>query len=105
MSKRLAMLEQMTSAGSKDPFAWYALANEYKNLGRIDDAVKTYEALRAIDPGYVPQYLMAGSLLTKEGRKADAIAWLRAGIEAARKKGDSHAIGELESALAEAEDD
>lgn len=105
MSKRLAMLEQMTAGGSKDPFAWYALANEYKNLGRVDDAVKTYEALRAIDPSYVPQYLMCGSLLSKEGRKADAVAWLQAGIAAARKKGDNHAIGELESALAEAEDD
>jgi tetratricopeptide (TPR) repeat protein len=99
------MLEQMTAGGSKDPFAWYALANEYKNLDRADDAVSTYAALRAIDPSYVPQYLMCGSLLSKLGRKADAVEWLRAGIEAARKKGDNHAIGELETALAEAEDD
>ena len=105
MSKRLAMLEQMTSGGSKDPFAWYALANEYKGLGRIDDAIKTYEALRAIDPAYVPQYLMCGSLLSKEGKKAAAVEWLNAGITAARKKGDNHAVSELETALAEAEDE
>ncbi len=105
MSKRLGMLEQMTGAGSKDPFAWYALANEYTSLGRTDDAVKTYGSLRAIDPAYVPQYLMCGSLLSKEGKKAEAVEWLKAGLEVARTKGDGHAVSELESALAEAEDD
>ena len=104
MSKRLAMLEQMTGAGTKDAFAWYALANEYVGLDRIDDAVRTYTSLRALDPAYVAQYLMCGSLLSKLGRKAEAIEWLQAGIAAARAKGAGHAVSELESALAEADD-
>jgi hypothetical protein len=38
--------------------------------------------------------------LEKAGRKDEARAWLEAGIEAARKKKDGHALSELESALA-----
>jgi predicted Zn-dependent protease len=100
MSKRLAVLEKMTSAGSTDPFAWYGLALEYKSLGRSDDAVATFTRLRALDPGYVPQYLMCGTLLLEMGRGADAGEWLREGVTVARGKGDSHALSELQDALA-----
>ena len=99
MSKRLAVLEKMTSAGSADPFAWYGLAMEYKGLGRSDDAVATFVKLRALDPGYVPQYLMCGTLLLDLGRHAEAREWLREGVTTARAKGDSHALSELEDAL------
>lgn len=98
-SKRLAVLEKMTAAGSKDPFAWYGLALEYKSLGRMDDAVATFTKLRDMDPTYVPQYLMCGSMLLEMGRAGEARAWLSAGIDAARAKGDSHALSELQSAL------
>jgi tetratricopeptide (TPR) repeat protein len=100
MSKRLAVLEKMTAGGSTDPFAWYGLALEYKGLGRHDDAVATFERLRTIDPGYVPQYLMCGALLLELGRTAEARTWLEQGITTARTKGDTHALSELEGALA-----
>lgn len=99
-SKRLAVLEKMTSAGSKDPFAWYGLAMEYKGLGRPDDAVATFGKLRALDPGYVPQYLMCGTLLLELGRHAEAREWLTEGATTARAKGDGHALSEIEDALA-----
>lgn len=100
MSKRLAMLEKMTAGGSKDPFAWYGLAMEYKGLGRHDEALATFTKLRELDAGYVPQYLMCGTMLAELGRAAEARTWLEQGAEAARKKGDAHAAGEIESALA-----
>jgi tetratricopeptide (TPR) repeat protein len=99
-SKRLLVLEKMTAAGSTDPFAWYGLALEYKGLGRHEDAVATFTKLRAIDAGYVPQYLMCGALLLELGRAAEAREWLTLGIAAARAKGDGHAVSELETALA-----
>ena len=99
MSKRLAMLEKMVEGGSKDPFHWYALALEYTGLDRIDDAAKTFERLREIDPGYVPMYLMCGSTLAKAGRIDEARAWLEQGVSAAKKKGDTHALSEIEAAL------
>lgn len=100
MSKRLGMLEKMTADGSKDPFAWYALGMEYAGLGRTDEALTTFTALRAIDATYVPMYLMCGTMLIKAGRLEAGRVWLSEGIAAARAKGDSHALSELEDALA-----
>jgi tetratricopeptide (TPR) repeat protein len=99
-SKRLALLEKMTAAGSKDPFAWYGLAMEYSTLGRLDDALKTFTYLRDLDASYVPMYLMCGTVLAKAGRADEARKWLTDGIDAAREKGDNHALSELQEALA-----
>jgi tetratricopeptide (TPR) repeat protein len=101
-SKRLAVLEKMTSAGSKDPFAWYGLAMEYSSLGRHDDALATFGKLRDLDAGYVPMYLMCGTMLIKIGRAEDGRAWLTDGLAAAKAKGDAHALSELQEALAAA---
>ena len=99
-SKRLEFLQKVTASGSVDPFAWYGLAMEYRTLERHEEALATFEALRARDAGYVAMYLMCGQMLEKMGRPADARAWMTAGIETARKKGDAHAASELEAALA-----
>jgi predicted Zn-dependent protease len=98
MSKRLEFLVKLT-ATSEDPFAWYGLAMEYRSLQRLDEAVATFEKLRVRSPDYVPMYLMCGQVLETLGRAADARAWLTAGIDAARAKGDGHALSELEGAL------
>jgi tetratricopeptide (TPR) repeat protein len=100
VSKRLLMLEKLTREGSKDSFHWYALALEYAGLGRHDEALATFGSLRAIDPTYVPMFLMCGTMLMKAGRVDEARTWLNDGIDVARKKGDQHALGELEEALA-----
>jgi predicted Zn-dependent protease len=99
-TKRLAFLEQTTAKGTTDPFAWYGLALEYRNLERYDDAFRTFEALRGTNPDYVAMYLMCGGMLEKMARRDDARAWYEAGIAAAKAKRDGHAQGELESALA-----
>ena len=102
-SKRLAYLLKLTSRENRtpvDPFALYGLAMEYRSLERYDDAVATFDALRARDPTYVPMYLMCGQMLEKMGNLGAAREWLASGIAAARAKGDAHALGELEGALA-----
>lgn len=102
-SKRLEYLLKLTvapDAGGGEPFAWYGLAMEYRSLERYDEALATFQQLRVRAPEYVPMYLMCGQMLEKAGRAMDARAWLQAGIEAARRKGDAHALGELESAMA-----
>lgn len=99
MSKRLAMLEQLTSSGKADSFAWYALALEYKSASRIEDALRTFASLREIDPAYVPMYLMAGSMLIDEGRDDDARAWLAEGMQRAVAAGDAHAHDEMNGLL------
>lgn len=104
MSKRLLMLEGMVAKGSTDPFAWYALAMEYSNAGRTEDAAGTFTKLRAASPTYVPMYLMCGQMLVKAGRKDEGREWLEAGITAAKAAGNSHALSELQSALGELDD-
>lgn len=100
MSKRLEMLLKMRDAKSEDPFVHYGLALEYKSLGRTDEALATFASMREKFAGYVPQYLMAAQILTAQSRNDEARTVITAGIEAARKARDSHAAGELESALA-----
>lgn len=100
MNKRLMFLEQHVAAGGADAFAYYGLGMEYRKEGRLDEAVATFAKLRDKDPDYVPVYLMAGQALIDAGKPADARSWLEAGIAAASRKSDGHALGELESALA-----
>lgn len=104
MSKRLLMLEGMVAKGSTDPFAWYALAMEYSNAARIDDAFNTFTKLREQSPTYVPMYLMCGQMLVKAARKAEGREWLEAGIAAAKAAGNTHALSELQSAVGELDD-
>ena len=97
--KRLAMLEQLTREGKADSFSWYALALEYSSLDRVEDALSAFATLRVKDEGYVPMYLMCGTMLINVDRKAEGREWLEAGIVKARLKGDTHALSELEDAL------
>jgi predicted Zn-dependent protease len=99
-SKRLDVLLKMTSQPTADSFTWYALALEYKGLGRIDDAFAAFTTLRTKDESYVPMYLMCGTMLVEANRRDEAKEWLSAGLAAAKKKGDVHAAGEIEGALA-----
>jgi predicted Zn-dependent protease len=99
MNKRLAFLEQHVASGGADSFAYYGLAMEYRKEERTDEALRTFEALRAKDAEYLPMYLMAGQMLIDAGRASDARAWLEAGIELAERRRDSKTLGELESAL------
>jgi len=101
MSKRLALLEKMVASNGADSFTVYALAMEYRALGRTDEALRTFDGLRKKDANYVPMYQMAGQLLVGMGRGAEARQWLEAGIEVARRAGDAKASNELEAALAD----
>jgi len=102
MNKRLSLLEKVTSSGTADAFAWYALGMEYRKEARPEDALKAFQSLRAAHPDYLPMYLMAGQLLIELARYQDAREWLGVGITLARATGDSKALGELESELAHA---
>ncbi|MBI2388877.1 MAG: tetratricopeptide repeat protein [Deltaproteobacteria bacterium] len=102
MSKRLEAIQKMLAAGNRDPFTRYALALELKSLGRNDESLAAFEELRAADPSYVPQYLMAGGVAEALEKNDEALRWYDEGIAAARAKGDSHALSELEQARAAA---
>jgi len=84
----------------QDPFPRYALALEYKNAGRLDEARATFDALMSAHPDYTAAYLHAGNTLLALGLRDDARAVYQRGVEACVRRGDAHARGELEGALA-----
>ena len=84
----------------EDPFPRYALALEYKNAGRLDEARATFEALMTAQPDYTAAYLHAGNTLVALGLRDDARAVYQRGVEACVRRADTHARGELEGALA-----
>jgi tetratricopeptide (TPR) repeat protein len=99
-SPRVEALLGFIRANPADPFPRYALALEYKNAGRLDDARTTFDALMAANPDYTAAYLHAGNTLLALGLREEARAVYQRGVEACTRRGDSHARGELEGALA-----
>ncbi len=105
MRNRLEVLERLVSAGQADSFGRYALAMEYRKLGRFPEALAAFTALRSRDPDYLPAYQMAGKLLTELERPADARPWLEAGLALAERLGNAKTAEELRQALTDLEDD
>ena len=94
---RLRALQQATSGGQGDTFAWYALAMEYRSLGRVDEALETLESLRERDATYVPMYLMAAELYAAQGNRAKALQWIEQGSDQAQAARQRHAYDKLQA--------
>ena len=96
---RIDVIRKIAESQPNDPFPRYGLAMEYKNAGHAEEAHATFSELEAKWPEYVAAYLMHGNLLASMHRLQEVRALYEKGSVAARKKGDGHAAGELESAL------
>ena len=72
---------------------------ELKAQGLLDEARAAFEEVERRFPDYVPQYLMHVNVLASLKQRDAARAVGERGLAAARRKGDSHAHGELQSAL------
>jgi hypothetical protein len=99
MPARIEMIRKIMESTPSDPFPRYGYAMELKNLGRLDEAAVAFAEMEQRFPDYVPQYLMYFNLLVSLRRTDDARALAARGLEAARRKGDGHALGELQQAL------
>jgi tetratricopeptide (TPR) repeat protein len=97
---RIEALLGFIRANPQDPFPRYALALEYKNGGRLDEARATFDALMAANPDYTAAYLHAGNTMVALGLREEARAIYQRGVDACIRRGDTHARGELEGALA-----
>jgi tetratricopeptide (TPR) repeat protein len=97
---RIEKLRSFMAARPADPFPRYALALEHRNGGDHAAAWAAFEELLAAHPTYCAAYLHAGNALVALGRTDEARSIWRNGVEVCGKQGDSHARGELESALA-----
>ena len=105
---RLEEIKSFVEMAPGDPFPLYGLAMEYKNLGDVAEARRTFARLAEKFPGYVAQYLMHAKLLIEHADKTAAQKVLTAGLEQASKARNNHALGELQAeldGLGSAEDD
>lgn len=101
---RLERLRQLVAKGSGDPFPLYGLAMEYKRLGRIEEAIRTFGRLVELHPEYVPAYYQYGAALVLSGGIRPARETLARGIRIAEAQGNQHAREELVRALEELEE-
>jgi tetratricopeptide (TPR) repeat protein len=96
---RLEKLRSFIAARPDDPFPRYALALEHRNAGEHEQAWATFQDLIVRFPDYTAAYLHAGNALVALARTDEARVVWRKGVEKCLEKCDSHAHGELESAL------
>ncbi|MDA0294794.1 MAG: tetratricopeptide repeat protein [Planctomycetota bacterium] len=94
---RLTRLLSMLDAEPDDPFCLYGIAQEHANAGDHDTAVTWYDKAIAVDPDDGYHYFHKARSLESLQRLDVAIATVDAGIAAARRGGDSHALAELEA--------
>jgi hypothetical protein len=92
-------IRKIVEASPNDPFPRYGLAMALRGEGDLDGAHAEFDELERRFPDYVPQYLMHVQLLGQLGRRDDARAVGERGMAAAKRKGDGHAMDELEQAL------
>lgn len=96
---RLDALKGMVSQNPGDSFLRYGLAMEYRNGGDLEGAVREFRALIEANPDYGPAYFHGGQTLERLGRLDEARSLYETGVEVTRRKGDAHALAEMQGAL------
>ena len=98
-SERMRQLQQMLEKSPDDTFLLYGVAMEHKKAGELDRAIEYFQRVTQIDPGYCYAYHQRGLAYEMAGEIESARRAYRDGIEAAARKGDSHAQAEIQAAL------
>ena len=99
-ARRIETLQRFIAARPGDPFPRYGLAQEYKNGGRLAEAHREFSVLLRDHPDYTAGYLHAGNVALGMGLRDEAKTLYEQWIAACVRRGDAHAKGELEGALA-----
>jgi tetratricopeptide (TPR) repeat protein len=96
-------LQRLLEKDPKDPFLLYGMAQEYAKVGDTAHAVEFYDRCLAADPHYCYAYYHKARTQQHAGQTPEALATVKAGLAAARKSSDSHALSELQSLMDELE--
>jgi tetratricopeptide (TPR) repeat protein len=97
----LEQLKKLLAIEPNDPFVLYGLAQEHARLGDHAAALDWYDKCLAADPHYCYAYYHKARSQQALDRTSDAIATVRAGLDASKAAGDNHAASELASLLDE----
>jgi Flp pilus assembly protein TadD len=96
---RRQQLEEMLAEDPNDPELRYMLGMEHAAAGDDAGAVRCFQEVFRIDPGYPPAYHQAARALVRLGKLDEAREVLGRGIPLAQQKGDAHAAGEMQGLL------
>jgi tetratricopeptide (TPR) repeat protein len=94
-------LQRLLAADPNDAFVLYGLAQEYAKIGETARAVEYYDRCITADTSYCYAYYHKAKALEAAGRVDEAVRALRAGMDAAKKAQDGHALGEMTGYLDE----
>jgi predicted Zn-dependent protease len=94
---KIAALSEILAADPANAFARYGLAMEHLSQNNPDSALAEFSTLIGHNPDYVPAYQMAAQTLAKLNRTGEALDRLHAGIAAANRTGNQHALAEMEA--------
>lgn len=97
--QRLETFRKLVERSPEDAFTRYSLAMALRGAGLPEEATRQFAELSRRQPEYVPTYLMWGQVLAALSRRDEAARAYRAGVAAARRAGNDHAVSELERAL------
>jgi predicted Zn-dependent protease len=98
---KIAGLREILALDPRNSFARYGLAMELAKQGETAAALAEFDALLANDPDYTVGYFMSAQTLASAGRRPEAMERLKAGISCAARKGNSHAVNEMQAMLDE----
>jgi Tfp pilus assembly protein PilF len=98
---RRQVLEEFVQKSPGDAFSRYGLAMECMGTGDASAAIVNFDLLLKQHADYIPAYLMYAQLLVRQSRPDEAKQILTTGIAAAGKKGDQHAVSEMEGLLSD----
>jgi tetratricopeptide (TPR) repeat protein len=94
---KLAALKEILQLDPANAFARYGLAMEHIALGNPDAAIAEFATCIQHNPDYVPAYQISAQTLVTLGRTDAALVQLHAGISAANRTGNQHALAEMEA--------
>jgi predicted CXXCH cytochrome family protein len=99
LKKAAAALEKAVAVRPPMAQAWYYLGTVYRRLDRPADAELRLRRALEIDPSHTRAYMALGSLLLSEGKRPEALRFLRLGAKVAEKKEEvSRALAAAEKA-------
>jgi predicted Zn-dependent protease len=98
---KIAGLKEILALDPKNSFARYGIAMELAKQGETAAAIAEFDTLLRDDPDYTAGYFMAAQTLSAAGMTAQAIQRLKAGISCAARRGNQHALSEMQGMLDE----
>jgi tetratricopeptide (TPR) repeat protein len=93
---RIAEFIEVAELMPEDPVVRFGLAGAYLDAGQADHAIIEYEETIRLKPNYSAAHRGLGRALEKAGRRADAMAAYRKGLEVAAQTGDLQTKKEIE---------